>query len=96
MKHVQPKAIGSIIDSTISHLGIGRRLKDFEVMDRWPQIVGEQIAKVAVPQRLENGKLFVHVSQAPWRNELVFLKNALIQKINKDMEQEIVTDIIFR
>ena len=96
MKHSQPKLIGGVIDSTIRVLGIGRRLKDFEVLDRWPQIVGEQIAKVAVPQRLENGKLFVHVSQAPWRNELVFLKNALIQKINKEMEQDIVKDIVFR
>ena len=96
MRRSQPKLIGGVIDSAIRELGIGKRLKDFELLEKWPQIVGEQIAKVTTPQRMENGKLFIHVSKSPWRNELVFLKRALIQKINMVMEQDIVKDIIFR
>jgi hypothetical protein len=96
MKHTQPKAIGNAIESAIRYLGIGRKLKDYEVLEVWPDIVGEQISKVTTPLRIEHGKLFVHVTQAVWRNELVFLKSALIEKINTMMHQEIVNDIIFR
>jgi hypothetical protein len=38
----------------------------------------------------------VRVSQAPWRNELLFLKKELIAKINSRMKREIVNDIVFR
>ena len=96
MRNTQPKPIGNAIESVIQHLGIGKKLRDYEVIDAWPGIVGEQISNVATPMRIEHGKLFVHVSQAAWRNELVFLKSALIEKINKAMHQEIVNDIIFR
>ena len=45
---------------------------------------------------MRDGKLFVHVPQAEWRNELIFLKKDLIEKINTTMHQDIVNDIIFR
>jgi predicted nucleic acid-binding Zn ribbon protein len=96
MRTSAPKDIGSAISSVVQQLGIGPRLKQFEMLEAWPLIVGEQIAKVTVAERIDRGKLFVHVTRSTWRNELTFLKKALIMKINKEMEQEIVKDIIFR
>ena len=71
-------------------------MRQMEVLERWPQIVGEQIARVTSAERIDGGKLFIHVTRSTWRNELVFLKKALIEKINREMSQEIVKDIIFR
>jgi predicted nucleic acid-binding Zn ribbon protein len=96
MKQSQPKLIGGAIASVLQQLGMGSRIKQYEVLDAWPHIVGDQIAKVTTAERMESGKLFVHVTRSVWRNELVFLKKALVMKINKEMNQEIVKDIIFR
>ena len=96
MRTSNPKHIGNALSSTIHQLGIESKIKQGEVLDAWSRIVGEQIAKVTSADRIENGKLFVHVTRATWRNELVFLKQALITKVNKEMNQEIVKDIIFR
>ncbi len=96
MKRTQPKPIGNAIDSVIKELGLGKKLRHYEVLEIWPEIVGSQISKVTTPLRIENGKLFVHVSQAVWRNELVFLKDALKLKINTTMHEDVVNDIIFR
>ena len=96
MKQTHPKLIGSAIASALQQLGMGSRIKQYEVLDAWPRIVGDQIAKVATAERIESGKLFVHVTRAAWRNELVFLKKALVVKINKEMNQEVVKDIVFR
>ncbi len=90
------KLIATGISSVLSSLGIGGKIKQYEMLEAWPEIVGEQIAKVATAERLTDGKLFVHVEQAVWRNEMVFLKKELIEKINRAMHQEIVHDIIFR
>jgi predicted nucleic acid-binding Zn ribbon protein len=90
------KQIASGISSVLSTLGIGGKIKQYEMLEAWPAIVGEQIAGVSTAERITDGKLFVHVEQAVWRNELVFLKKELIEKINREMHQDIVQDIIFR
>jgi len=91
-----PKTIGNAIQSALSDLGLGKKIRQYDVINQWPEIVGEQIARVATAERISDGKLFVSVSRSPWRNELVFLKKELIERINKAMHQDIVKDIIFR
>jgi predicted nucleic acid-binding Zn ribbon protein len=92
-----PKPIGPAIHSVLEGLGIDQKVKRYEVVDRWSEFVGEQIARVATAELITpDGKLFVRVSQAPWRNELTFMKKDLIAKINQGMRQEVVHDIIFR
>lgn len=82
--------------SVLDRLGIKGKLNRYEILDRWPGIVGEQIARVTKADHIEGDKLFVRVTLATWRNELVFLKKDLIKRINDEMKQEIIKDIIFR
>jgi len=46
-------------------------------------------------ESIRDGKLFVRVKNAAWRNELLYLKKEIIDKINGEMKQKIVKDIIF-
>ncbi|MBI1808119.1 MAG: DUF721 domain-containing protein [Ignavibacteria bacterium] len=96
MRTSVPKPISSAIANTFQQLGIGVKVRQYEMLDRWPSIVGEQIATIATAERIRDGKLFVRVNHPTWRNELVFLKKELVRKINSTMNQEIVKDIIFR
>ncbi len=96
MKSAGPKNLRNAIASLVEDLGLTRKLQQGKILDDWPIIVGEQIARVTVAERLDAGKLFVHVTRSTWRNELIFLKAELINKINSYVNQEIVKDIIFR
>ena len=96
MRKTAPKLIGAGISSVLSGLGLGGKIKQYELLDAWAGIVGPHIARVATAERITEGKLFVHVEEAVWRNELVYLKKDLIAKINQTMHQNIVHDIIFR
>jgi predicted nucleic acid-binding Zn ribbon protein len=91
-----PRPIDEGISSVIRELGLGGKLKQFQVLEAWPEIVGAGIAEIATAEAIRDGKLFVSVSRPTWRNELIFLKRELIEKINRAMKGEIVKDIIFR
>jgi predicted nucleic acid-binding Zn ribbon protein len=91
-----PRLIGSGLSSVIEELGIGLKIRQHELLHAWPGIVGEQIARVTTATALSDGKLFVSVTRSTWRNELIFLKKELIEKINAAMNSDIVKDIIFR
>lgn len=97
MKSVEPKQLGDAIGNVLIQLGIGSRLQQFEVLDLWAEIVGEQIARISQAERIDvMGKLYVHVARAPWRNELSMMKRDLIKKINHRMKNDVVKEIIFR
>jgi len=96
MRKSKPKQINNVISSVIQQLGLGPKIKQHELLDAWPRIVGDQIAKVTTATSIVNGKLVVRVKYATWRNELIFLKRGIISKINKEMNQEFIKDILFK
>jgi predicted nucleic acid-binding Zn ribbon protein len=96
MRSATPRRIGTLIPSLLDELGLSRRLRDYEVLNRWPEIAGKKIAAVTGADRLTDGRLWISVSHSAWRNELQFIKKELIDKINGTFGETIVRDIIFR
>ncbi len=92
----EPATVGSAINRALEHFGLAEKVRQYTAVDIWPQIVGEKIAEKTVAEKIADGKLFVKVSSAAWRNELVFLKKELIAKLNKALGREVVNDIVFR
>jgi predicted nucleic acid-binding Zn ribbon protein len=91
-----PKPFGSAIWPVLEKLGVGKKVKQGKAVSAWASVVGEQIARVTRAERMREGKLVVHVEHATWRNELIYLKQELIDKLNAELGQEFVKDIIFK
>ncbi len=92
----RPRPVGEALRALTDDLGIGRTLRQFDVITGWPAIVGEQIARVATPRRIENGVLLVSVSSAPWRAELTMRRREILENIRRAAPEAGVTDIRFR
>jgi predicted nucleic acid-binding Zn ribbon protein len=92
----QPLALHVALSEFATSIGIARKLREYSVITSWQELVGEQIARVAKPQRIENGVLYVTVSSAPWRAELSMKRREIIEKINSVARKKVVQDIRFR
>ena len=88
--------IGAAIAELVSSLGIDGTLRRYAVIARWAEIVGEQIARVTEPQRIDNGVLFVSVKTAPWRAELSVKRLEIMKKLNTAAGADVIRDIRFR
>lgn len=86
--------IGRILHRFLREVGIDQSLKRYEALMVWPRVVGEKIAAITEPQRVVNGRIFVKVKSATWRNELVFYKTEIIEKLNSELGSRIVKEII--
>ncbi len=95
-KHSRAKALGDAIEELVQNLGIKKKLREYDAVLQWEQIVGEQIAKVSTATRITKGVLFVKVKTGTWRNELTMRKPEIIKKINTTIGEEIVGDIKFQ
>jgi predicted nucleic acid-binding Zn ribbon protein len=86
--------IGQILNKYLTDLGIYKPIKSYKALNLWHEVVGEKISKVTEPERLSDGKMFVKVKNASWRNELVFHKRDIIDKINRAVGSSVVKDIV--
>lgn len=94
-KKKQPELIGNLIDSILQERGYLSICKEWDVVAKWPAIVGEKIASVTECTRMEDGRLYVKVASSSWRNEIVFLKDEIIKKIKKETDCSSLYDIVF-
>lgn len=85
-----------ILQAYLRELGIEKFIKQYEALFLWPHVVGEKISAITEPFRISKGTLFVRVKNASWRNELMFLKPMLIQKLNQHLNACIIKEIIFK
>lgn len=88
-------SLGKVLEKTINSLGIKKRLGEARAISAWEKAVGPQIASQTQPLKIQDGKLIVKVESSTWKNELVFLKQELIGKLNQSVGEEVVADIIF-
>ena len=88
--------LGTALDALVRSLGIEKQIEQYKVFEAWNTIVGEQVAKVAQPERLHGGTLIVTVSNAPWRAELTYRKKEILEKIYLTLKTKSITDIKFR
>ncbi len=86
--------VGNILYKCLREFGIHRPIMRYQALALWPKIVGKKISEVTEPQRFNNGKIFIKVKNDSWRNELVFHKQEIINKINKAIGSRIVEEII--
>ncbi len=57
------------------------------VMERWPEIVGPEIAAHCVPERYEDRELVVRCDSSAWAAQLKLLAPQLVARLNADLGQ---------
>ncbi|MGM0461651.1 MAG: DUF721 domain-containing protein [Fibrobacterota bacterium] len=92
--------VGELIDSVMENIGRANKSQNIYILStiqsEWENICGEKIAKVSSPRFLKNNVLTIHVKNALWRSELFYIKNDLIQNINKYVGDTHVINIILK
>jgi predicted nucleic acid-binding Zn ribbon protein len=63
--------LGSLIESLLSRLGLAHSVGGWNIVNRWPEIVGDKIAAKSKAVRFENDTLMVSVPDSSWRQELL-------------------------
>jgi len=88
------KISGSIMDA-LSKMGIAERLRRQQAVTRWKEAVGEIIGAQTEALKIDGDTLVVKVYQAAWRQQLIFLKDELLAKLENEIGKELIKDIRF-
>ncbi len=87
------KTLEQAIKSLIKDLGIETQLLENQVLNIWSIVVGKRISEISKAEKVENKILFIKVLNSSWRNELLYHKRNIIDKLNKKIGKKVVDDI---
>ena len=96
MKCAEAETVGDIITRLLKAENLEQKFDEQRVAAMWKDVVGQGINRYTVNRSVRNGVLYVTISSAPLRNELMMNRSRLVSRINDFMGHEVIHDIVFR
>ena len=87
------KTLGQALKELITDLGIESEVTHHQAVQLWAEVVGKKIATISQAEKIDGNILFIKVKNDSWRNELVFLKKDIIDRLNKRIGKKVVEDL---
>ena len=96
MKKMSVKTVGTELQQLLNSLGIDNRVHEQVVIQEFDRIMGDTFIKRAKAVKIERGVLFIEVTNSVWRQELFYQKQMIKQRLNEELGEMLVKEIIFR
>jgi|TARA_B110000263_G_scaffold176364_1_gene154128 predicted nucleic acid-binding Zn ribbon protein len=84
-----------IIGRFLKKNGLEKGVNQNKALLIWEEIVGNTIADNTSPEKVEHGILTVKTKNSSWRQELLFKKQEIIEKLNKSLGDNTIKEIKF-
>lgn len=97
MFNKKEKDIKSVMESMMrEQTRFSDGLQKQKISTIWAIAMGGTIAKYTNNIRLDKNTLYVNISSAALRNELIFEKEKIIDKINKELSHRRISELVIR
>jgi hypothetical protein len=90
------RTIGDIIRKLMKNPKLSGKLDELDALQVWEELVGEQICKYIINQKIYKRVLYVKLKSAVVRNELSYKKTEFIRKINQRIGKKLLADIVLK
>jgi hypothetical protein len=72
-----------------------RKFDETSILSVWPEIMGTAIANRTKQIYIHDKKLFLRIESSVIKNELILVRQGIIQKLNEHAGSEVITEMIF-
>ena len=90
-----PQRVDSVLAGVLEKAGVRKQVERIGVLESWPEIVGEQLARVTRVKGLDEDALFVEVRSSAWLMELSMMKDDFLERVNERLGGEPIEKIVF-
>ena len=96
MRKKNTQKLDEVIKEYLKALKIDDKLKEVELIKSWDEIVGKTIARSTKNIFIKDRKLFVTLNSSVIRNELFMLREGLKKRLNENVGEVIIDEIILK
>jgi hypothetical protein len=96
MRKSQTRKIGDVIKDCLNELQIARKLKEVNVVSQWETLMGRTVSSRTDQIYIKNRILYVHVRSSVLKNELIMMRQEILNKLNENAGEQLVDQIVIK
>ena len=96
MRKKNETKLGDAIKAYLKALGLDRKLRENQLINSWEDTLGKAVANSTERMYIDNKVLFVQLNSSIIRQELLMMKTALIARLNQNVGEQVITDMVLR
>lgn len=89
-------SISDAIQQFLNQSRIKGSIQALQIEDAWEQIMGKTIAKYTERLQIINDTLIITTPVAPLKEELVYQKEKIIQRVNEALGKSIIKKVVIQ
>lgn len=96
MKRRDAKPIGELVRHYLRQESLESPLNEVRLINAWAEVLGPTIASYTRELYIKNQTLYVHLTSAPLRQELMMGRDLLVRSLNRQVGAQVITNIVIR
>lgn len=96
MRRNNTEQIGDLLRKFMREEGLETPLNEKRLIDAWKEVLGPAIASYTTDLFIKNQILYVHLTSAVLREELMMGRELLVKNLNRYVGATVIVNIIFR
>ena len=94
-KKKNPVSVKNVIDKILLNKKLNNGLLELRIKDAWKNVMGKNVNTYTTNIKLNKEIIFVKLSSAPLKNELVYRADTIVKLLNNELGQEKIKEIKF-
>lgn len=85
-----------VIEDWLSSHPMANKAKETRILHLWGQLLGPAVKNRTTSIYFRDGRLTVKLDSSVLRNELMFARDSIVEKINQELGEQTVVEIVLK
>ncbi|GGA83515.1 hypothetical protein GCM10011511_03260 [Puia dinghuensis] len=89
-------SLGDALRNFLNKSQLKGSIQALQIEEVWEQIMGKTVARYTDKIQIHGHTLYVNTSVAPLRQELLYQKDKIIQRVNEALGENVIKEVIIK
>ncbi len=96
MRKSNTQKIGNVLKEYLRDMMIDKKLKEVGIVNSWEELMGKAVAERTKNIYIKDKTLFIQLKSSVLRNELLMMRQSIIDKLNERAGEKIIEKMVLR
>jgi hypothetical protein len=88
--------IGEALKNFLNKSNLKSGIRAVQIEEVWQEVMGKTIARYTDKIQIINNTLFIYTSVGALKQELIYQKPKIIERVNEALQEKVITEVIIK
>ena len=89
-------SLGEALNEFLRKSRLKGDIQALQIDDVWEEIMGKTVARYTDKLQIIGDKLFITTSVAPLKHELMYQRQKIVQRVNKKLGKNVISEVVIK